>query len=69
MTRWVRNLLIANVFVFFIQYTMPVITNPLVFVPRYALVRPRDRPKKQEAAERASEQDAERCHYPLAPTE
>ena len=40
MTPWVRRLLIANVFVFFVQYTMPVITDPLVFVPRYALFRP-----------------------------
>ena len=40
MTRWVRNLLIANVFVFFLQYTIPVITEAFVFVPRFALFRP-----------------------------
>ena len=40
MTRWVRNLLIANVFVFFLQYTIPAITEAFVFVPRFALFRP-----------------------------
>ena len=40
MSPWVRRLLIANVFVFFVQYTMPAVTDALVFVPRYALFRP-----------------------------
>ena len=40
MTPWVRRLLIANVFVFFVQYTAPAITDPFVFVPRYVLFRP-----------------------------
>ena len=40
MTPWVRRLLIANVFVFFLQYTVPVVTDLFVFVPRYVLFRP-----------------------------
>lgn len=40
MTRWVRNLLIANVLVFFVQYTMPGWEGPFIFVPRSALFRP-----------------------------
>lgn len=40
MTPWVRRLLIANIAVFFVQYTMPAVTDALVFVPRYALFRP-----------------------------
>lgn len=40
MTPWVRRLLFANIFVFFVQYTMPSVTEMFVFVPRYALFRP-----------------------------
>ena len=40
MTPWVRRLLIANIAVFFVQYTMPAVTDALVFVPRFALFRP-----------------------------
>ena len=40
MTPWVRRLLIANVAAFFLQYTIPAITDALVFVPRYVLVQP-----------------------------
>jgi membrane associated rhomboid family serine protease len=40
LTPWVRRLLIANVFVFFVQYTMPAFTDAFVFVPRYVLFRP-----------------------------
>jgi membrane associated rhomboid family serine protease len=40
MTPWVRNLLFANVAVFFMQMTMPGVTNALVFVPALVLVRP-----------------------------
>src|SRR5690606_6055110 len=36
----VRALLMANVGVFFIQVTMPVLASALVFVPRLVLVRP-----------------------------
>jgi membrane associated rhomboid family serine protease len=36
----VRALLIANVAVFFVQYTMPALANAFVFVPRYILLRP-----------------------------
>jgi membrane associated rhomboid family serine protease len=40
MTRWVKNLLIANVGMFFVQQTMPGLTNALMFVPVFALARP-----------------------------
>lgn len=40
MTLWVRRLLIANIFVFFIQYTMPQFMDAFVFVPRFVLFRP-----------------------------
>lgn len=40
MTPWVKRLLAANVIVFFLQYTMPGITSPFVFVPRAILFRP-----------------------------
>lgn len=40
MTPWVLRLLIANIAVFFLQYTMPGFTGPFVFVPRAILVRP-----------------------------
>jgi len=40
MTLWVRRLLIANVVVYFLQYTMPVVTELFVFVPAYILYRP-----------------------------
>lgn len=40
MTPVVRALLIANVGAFFLQMTMPVLANLLVFVPRLVLVRP-----------------------------
>jgi membrane associated rhomboid family serine protease len=40
MTPWVRRLLLANILVFFVQYTMPGLTDSLVFVPRYVLFRP-----------------------------
>lgn len=40
MSPWVRRFLIANIFVFFIQYAAPALTDPLVFVPRFILYRP-----------------------------
>ena len=40
MTPWVRRLLIANVLVFFVQYTAPALADAFVFVPRYVLFRP-----------------------------
>jgi membrane associated rhomboid family serine protease len=40
MTRWVKNLLIANVAIYFVQQTMPGVTNAFMFVPPYAFVRP-----------------------------
>jgi len=40
MTRWVRNLLIANVAIYFVQYTMPWVTNAFMFVPAYGFARP-----------------------------
>ncbi len=40
MTPWVRRLLIANIFVFFVQYTMPAFTDAFAFVPSYARFRP-----------------------------
>ena len=40
MTPVVRALLIANVAVFFVQYTMPALTSAFVFVPRYILLQP-----------------------------
>ena len=40
MTPWVRNLIIANVVVFFLEQTAPGIANALVFVPAYVLIRP-----------------------------
>lgn len=41
MTPWVRNLLIANVAVFFLEYTVgPGVANALAFVPAFVLYRP-----------------------------
>src|ERR1019366_3824610 len=40
MTRWVQRLLIANVGMYFVQRTMPGVTDALMFVPVLALVRP-----------------------------
>jgi membrane associated rhomboid family serine protease len=40
MTRWARNLLIANIAVYFLQYVMPGVTDAFMFVPVYGLVRP-----------------------------
>src|SRR5579864_3576420 len=40
MTRWVKNLLIANIAIYFVQQTMPGVTEALMFVPVYALGRP-----------------------------
>jgi len=40
MTPWVKRLLIANVGVFFLQLTVPGLTELLAFYPSYALVRP-----------------------------
>ena len=40
MTPWVRRILIANIFAFFLQYTAPALMDIFVFVPRYVLVRP-----------------------------
>jgi len=39
-TPWVKRLLAANILVFFLQSTMPGVTNMLVYVPAYILVRP-----------------------------
>jgi membrane associated rhomboid family serine protease len=39
-TPWVLRLLVANVGVFFLQTTMPALTNSLAFVPREVLVHP-----------------------------
>lgn len=40
MTPWVRRILIANIFAFFVQYTAPALMDIFVFVPRSVLVRP-----------------------------
>lgn len=40
MTPWVKRLLIANVGVFFLQLTVPGVTQLLMFAPSLALVRP-----------------------------
>ncbi len=40
MTRWVKNLLIANIAMYFVQQTMPGVTEALMFVPVYTLARP-----------------------------
>ena len=40
MTRWVKNLLIANIGMFFVQQTMPGVTDALMFVPIFALRQP-----------------------------
>lgn len=40
MTPWVRNLLIANIAVFFLEYTVPGVSNALAFVPALVLYRP-----------------------------
>jgi membrane associated rhomboid family serine protease len=40
MTRWVKNLLIANVAIYFVQQTMPGVTNAFTFFPPYAFARP-----------------------------
>ena len=40
MTRWVQRLLIANVGMYFVQQTMPGVTDSLMFVPDLALARP-----------------------------
>lgn len=40
MTPWVTRLIIANVFVYFIEMTMPRLIDPLVFVPALVLLRP-----------------------------
>ncbi|HEY4219022.1 MAG TPA: rhomboid family intramembrane serine protease [Gemmatimonadaceae bacterium] len=40
MTPWVKRLLAANILVFFLQSTMPGVTNLLVYVPADILVRP-----------------------------
>jgi membrane associated rhomboid family serine protease len=39
-TPWVRRLLIANIIVFFLQLTMPGITDAFAFVPAFVLRRP-----------------------------
>lgn len=39
-TRWVRNLLIANVAIYFLQQTMPGVTNAFMFAPGTELARP-----------------------------
>jgi membrane associated rhomboid family serine protease len=40
MTRWVQRLLIANVGMYFVQQTIPGVTDTLMFVPVYALTHP-----------------------------
>ncbi len=40
MTRWVKTLIIACVVVFFLQQTVPGLTDALLFVPAYVLRRP-----------------------------
>ena len=40
MTRWVKNLLIANVAIYCLQWTVPGVTNAFLFVPGLELVRP-----------------------------
>lgn len=40
MTRWVRNLLVVNVLVYFVQMTMPGLVDGLAFVPSLVFVRP-----------------------------
>jgi membrane associated rhomboid family serine protease len=39
-TPWVQRLLIANVLMYFVQQTMPEVTQLLAFVPAYMFVRP-----------------------------
>jgi membrane associated rhomboid family serine protease len=42
MTPWVRRLLVANILVFFLQYTnaFPAVENAMLFIPRLVLFRP-----------------------------
>jgi membrane associated rhomboid family serine protease len=40
MTPWVRRLLLANIFIFFLQNVAPGITDAFVFVPRWIFLRP-----------------------------
>ncbi len=40
MTPWIKRLLIANIGMFFVQQTMPGVTESLMFVPYAALLRP-----------------------------
>jgi membrane associated rhomboid family serine protease len=40
MTRWVQRLLIANIGMYFLQQTLPGVTDALMFVPVFALSRP-----------------------------
>ena len=40
MTRWVKNLLIANIGMYFVQQTMPGVTEALMFVPVFAFRQP-----------------------------
>jgi len=40
LTRWVRNLLIANVAIYFVQQTMPGVTDMFMFVPAFGFSRP-----------------------------
>jgi membrane associated rhomboid family serine protease len=39
-TPWVRNLIVANIAVFFLQQTVPGVAQALAFVPAYAIARP-----------------------------
>jgi membrane associated rhomboid family serine protease len=39
-TTWVRNLIIANIVVFFLEQTAPGIASALVLVPSYVVIRP-----------------------------
>jgi membrane associated rhomboid family serine protease len=40
MTRWVRNLVIANAAIYFVQLAMPGVTNTFMFVPGLEFTRP-----------------------------
>ena len=40
MTKWVQRLLIANIGMYFLQQTLPGLTEALMFAPGYALTRP-----------------------------
>ena len=40
MTPWVTRLIVANIVMFFVEYTLPGLANALVFVPALVFSRP-----------------------------